>query len=628
LWLERGIVLVVAALLVFGPLALGGIGVLPFAVMQCLGILAMVLWCIRLWVGAESRLLWTPLCWAVLAFAGYAVVRYFSADIEYVARGELSKVLLYAGMFLVIHGNVYRQEHARAIALTLVFLAMGVSAYALYQYFTGDHRVWMFVSPYGNRATGTYISPNNLGGFLEMVLPLGLAYTLVGRFRPLTRIFIGYASLVIMAGVAVTFSRGAWLATVLSLAFLIVVLLLRRHHRLPAMALLLCLVVSGAVLIPRELAFKARLQETVGKQGKKIESNLRFDMWGAALRLWQENRLLGAGPAHFDYRFRAFRPESVQRRPDRVHNDFLNTLVDWGVAGFTLVLSAWGIAAWSAWRSWRYTSAKLSDLGGQTTSSRAAFVLGGAAALLAIFLHSGLDFNMHVPANALLAVSLMALVSSHLRFTTKAFWVRNNLAVRGVLSIGLAGISTFLALQVARQLPERTWLNLADAAPDFSTQQIDFLQRALECEPANFQTAYQIGEAYRIQSLEGGDNYRELGQEALRWYERSYTLNRWDGYAYLRYGMCLDWLDRSPEAEAYFWRAESLDPNGYFMVAHIGIHYAQLRNWAAAREWFERSLHLEWDDNQIARNYLQICDARLREDSQLTVPRTRKTAAP
>ena len=80
------------------------------------------------------------------------------------------------------------------------------------------------------------------------------------------------------------------------------------------------------------------------------------------------------------------------------------------------------------------------------------------------------------------------------------------------------------------------------------------------------------------------------------------------------------WQNRSGEAEPYFWKAEALDPNGYFMVAHIGLHYAHLRNWAAAREWFERSLRLEWDDNPIARNYLQICNARLMEGAAMVAP--------
>ena len=54
-------------------------------------------------------------------------------------------------------------------------------------------------------------------------------------------------------------------------------------------------------------------------------------------------------------------------------------------------------------------------------------------------------------------------------------------------------------------------------------------------------------------------------------------LNPFDGYNYLRYGMCLDWLGRHAEAEPFFSRADALDPNGYFTAANIGWHYYQTR---------------------------------------------------
>jgi Flp pilus assembly protein TadD len=89
-------------------------------------------------------------------------------------------------------------------------------------------------------------------------------------------------------------------------------------------------------------------------------------------------------------------------------------------------------------------------------------------------------------------------------------------------------------------------------------------------------------------------------------------LNPWDGYGYLRYGWCLDWLGRTAESAPYFDRAAQLEPNGYFMTANIGLHYVQTGDYAAAKPWFERSLQLE-GNNPIARNYLQIVISRMQE---------------
>ena len=77
--------------------------------------------------------------------------------------------------------------------------------------------------------------------------------------------------------------------------------------------------------------------------------------------------------------------------------------------------------------------------------------------------------------------------------------------------------------------------------------------------------------------------------------------------------MCLDWLDRPKEAFAAFNRAIQLDPNGYFNTAHMGWHYVQTGDYAAARVWFERSKRLQAQNNGISDSYLNIVQRRLLE---------------
>ena len=113
-------------ILVFGPLAFGGVRGIDFAIIQGLTVGVLLLWCARLWLSPRPQLLWPPICWAVLAFVAYAVIRYFTADIEYVARQEVLRVLLYAFLFLAILNNLHRQETTQVISFTLIFLAMAI----------------------------------------------------------------------------------------------------------------------------------------------------------------------------------------------------------------------------------------------------------------------------------------------------------------------------------------------------------------------------------------------------------------------------------------------------------------------------------------------------------------------
>lgn len=632
-WCERGILALVLAILVFGPLALGAVRGLEFSIIMGLTVGVAVLWVARLWLDPHPQLLWPPICWAVLAFTIYAIARYCTADVEYIARHEVLRVLVYAVLFFAVLNNLHRQESTQLISFTLVFLAMAIAGYAAYQFLADYRYVWRIPSLYPHRGSGTYICPNHLGGFLEMLLPLGLAYTLAGRLKPVTKIFLGYAALVILAGIAVTVSRGSWIATCLALLLFFTVMLFRRNHRLPALLLLGLLVGGGALYLPKSFFIQRRVQQLVSDKGK-VNDDLRFALWAPAWRMWRENPWWGVGPAHFDVRFHAYRPEEVQLTPDRAHNDYLNTLADWGIAGAALVASAWLLLAWGVAKTWRFVARSSSDLGGKSGSNKFAFLLGASLGLVAILVHSFVDFNMHIPANAILCVTLMALLTGQLRFATDNYWRRARVWTRSLATLVLLAAGFCLASEGWRQGSEFVWLERASSAPSFSLAQVEFLKHAFAIEPRNAQTAFALGEAFRHQSQEGGEyyegqegmDYRKLAQQAMNWFDRGMKLNPWDSRNFAGYGWCLDWLDRSAESGPYFDQAEALDPNNYFNLNSIGLHYLQTGDFAAARPWFERSLRLQWLDNPVAENFLALANARLLEAAtndvrtQLSVP--------
>src|SRR5579859_1560451 len=231
---ELGILALVLAILVFAPLAMAAVAAPEFLVVQGLVMAVMLLWALRIIFNPKIPFYWPPICWVVLAFALYAVARYLTADIEYVARLEMIQTLLYAFLFLAIVNNLTSKESAQIISFTMIFLAAGISCYAVYQFMTHSNRVWNMFSPYPGRASGTFISPNNFSCFLEMLLPLALAFMLAGRIRPLTRIFLAYTAVVMTAGLSMTFSRGGWIATAVGVFGLLAALLSHRKHRLPA----------------------------------------------------------------------------------------------------------------------------------------------------------------------------------------------------------------------------------------------------------------------------------------------------------------------------------------------------------------------------------------------------------
>ena len=223
-WCERGVLGLVLAILIFSPLALGAVRPQEFVVVQGLTVALLLVWGCRFWINPKHRLLWPPVCWAVLLFMGYAVARYFTAELEYPARQEMIRVLIYGFLFFAVLNNLHRLETTQIVGMTLIFLAMAISFYAIAQFLTDSDHVWHFVRPehYRKRGSGTFICPNHLAGYLEMVLPLGIVFTLTGRFNHVVKVLLCYASLVIFAGIAASISRGGWAATGITLAVLFI----------------------------------------------------------------------------------------------------------------------------------------------------------------------------------------------------------------------------------------------------------------------------------------------------------------------------------------------------------------------------------------------------------------------
>jgi len=586
---ERGIVGLVLSALVFSALATGAVRTLEFAVVEWLVAVSSLLWVARTWLEPHrNRLLFPPVGWFLLLFLGYALFHYVQADVEYTARREVLRLLLYALLFFVVLNNLHKSEWTQIALYVLVFTGAAIAIYGIVQVIVEAEHVWHFTRPeqYKGRGSGTFINPNHFAGFLGMLLPICLASVLTGRISQPMRILLGYSALLLLGGVAVSMSRGGWVSTSLALAAVIGVLGLRRQFRLRGI-LLTCIVFGliGAFLLKSDFA-QDRLRN-VNNPGTMGHVGSRAKLWWAAVDVWQEEKLLGVGPGHFDHRFPKHRPKELQSRPVRVHNDYLNTLVDWGLVGMMLAGLMLGTMLSGIIKSWKYSQRTSSDLSAKT-SNRAAFVLGSTVGLGAITLHSFVDFNLHIPSNAMLAATLAALLTAYIRFATERYWVAVRIPVRLFLTVVVCGASGLLIQQAIQQTREHTRLEASRSAESFP-KQVDGLKKALEIEPNNFETAGMLGEIHRRRAMDSNAGRRERSlKKAAVWLKEAIRLNRYDAYSHARLGMALDELGQADKAGENFAEADKLDPYGYLTVANVGWHKMHIGEYAKAKEYFER----------------------------------------
>jgi O-antigen ligase len=312
-WLARIIGALLIAILGTAPLVFGALRDQDFFWIQALGVCAGTLWLIRLWLNPRPVFL-PPIVWPLALFCIYGIVRWFTSDIEYLARKEVIRVLYYM-MFFVIALNHFQNIKLADVTISiLIALGMALSVYALRQYLTGTSVVWNQVRPsYAFRGSGTFIYPNHFAGFAEMLLALGFGYVFLGRLSKWLRIFLAYCLLWLVTGIYFSFSRAGWIVTIGGLLILLPVLFRNRRRQIVAFALCFVFLVGGLVWELRTRQITRRFTD-IGKIEPHSALNVRVGLWMSAYQIWQEQPLWGGGPGHFDERFRAYRTMWFQAR--------------------------------------------------------------------------------------------------------------------------------------------------------------------------------------------------------------------------------------------------------------------------------------------------------------------------
>ena len=614
-WLEQGILGLVGLILVLAPLLFGATGLDDFAILEGLTAFALVLWCIRFWTRSEYRILWPPIAWVVPVFVGYVIWSYTRADVEYVARVDMNRVLLYGALFFLVLDNLNRQEWTQILIYVMIFAGMAMSMYAVYQVVTQSHRVWGYPQPssYYGRSGGTFICPNHLASYISMVLPLAVAMTLMARVNTVLKVFLGYAALVMVAGLFVTYSRAGYAATGIGLLFFIGALFYYRQFRLAAIVALILILAPMVWLGTKSAVLQKRLHASFSPAGAFGDD--RFNIWPSAAAIWREHFWTGVGPGHFDVNYRPHRPQlmQLQARPYRVHNDYLNTLADYGVIGMGIIFTALAFFWVGVLRIWRFVR-RSNDIGSKL-STRASIVLGASAGMIGVLLHCIVEFNMHIPALAILFVTLMALVSGHWRFATDRFWIRAGAPMRVLASMITLVAAAWFTFNAVRTIREQRPLIKADAISELDEKHLALLRKAAAAEPSNPLTAYRIGELLRRQVFQGNPGYEKIGEEAIGWFDKTMALDKHDPHAFMGKGMTLDYLGRKDEAWGYFRQSLLLDPNSYYALAHFGWHLMQLHAWQRAQVYFLKSWDLRRPDNPMAVTYQAIAQRMLQEEN-------------
>ncbi|WP_406008852.1 O-antigen ligase family protein [Streptomyces sp. NBC_00637] len=190
----------------------------------------------------------------------------------------------------------------RVLAWSFVGLAGWQGAVGVHQFVTGSGASYQGENI---RAVGTF-GPQDVMGMATvvafgMICAVGLA---LGRTPVRQRVIAACSALALLVPLALSFSRGAWIATVLTCAVQLALAGPRRALKVGAVA-----AAAGVVLVGGFGVGSAMLQERVNsitqvRDAPDQSVTDRYTMWAAAVGMWRDEPLTGVGlkgfPEHRD----------------------------------------------------------------------------------------------------------------------------------------------------------------------------------------------------------------------------------------------------------------------------------------------------------------------------------------
>ena len=300
-----------------------GVSVIPAPVaIALLALLAcsLIVWLALLAQAPRRPMPTVPLLAALPAAAVIAAALGFAP-----VAGTLFITILAGGV--VWHAAILRFFDERGVRETIfgAFLASGAlaSIAAIVMAFTRTP-IGLWVIQHG-RATGTFVLPGELAGYLIVYIPLALALARIdARLRPLAVTGLACAAVAFV----MTFSRAGWAGLAAALAMLFV---LRGHERGKRSAL--SIIVGAAVVLAA--LFNAHHDPS--------ENFTRLSIWEASLRMVARFPFSGVGPFAFPDFYPQVRVPGGEPVALHAHDIVLTIAAETGLAGVAaLALGWWG----------------------------------------------------------------------------------------------------------------------------------------------------------------------------------------------------------------------------------------------------------------------------------------------
>jgi len=355
--------------------------------------------------------------WVPLSLHPYATFLFWLKSIAYVTLFALTLLLVNSKHRLVILGY--------ALVFSAVFQAFYGSIMTL-----SGLEYGFFVKKYAHLgcATGTFANRNHLAGYLEMVSAIGIGllmatsankdhgHTWRHRVRNLLLLLLSQKFLLrlmlAMMVIALVLSRSRMGNTAFFLSLLIaglttlVVLrsktdsvrkMFQSNDTRSAVVLITSLMIIDLCIVGAWFGVD-KVVDRISQSSAGHDAD-RLEVSRDTLRLLKDYPLVGAGGGSYHAVFPRYRSESIREYFSHAHEDYLEITADVGAIGISLLALVVLSSLWAALKALHRRRDRL--LRGMAFAS----IMG----ITALLIHSTVDFNLQIPANAATFMIILAL---------------------------------------------------------------------------------------------------------------------------------------------------------------------------------------------------------------------------
>lgn len=450
---DKGVFWALLALMAWAPLPLGSYRTAPAAVLVlcALMLLGAVAWCWRKQADAAwSRLaqfkwplgllaLFVVLVWLQTVPLPQALVAVLSPEAAAVQAGlpqqflslDVFQTRLYASLsvayvavFVAVLLTVRSKQRLEQLALWVVVVGVGQAVLGVVLFSLSAKYHVFFFEIHHTRVFGTFSYHNHFAGYMELCLSVGIGLMLARIGNPVrvsggwreraanalkfllsNKMLLRMLLVVMVIGLVLTRSRmgnAGFFAALLVVGG--VALLLTRRSAPAMMALVLSLVIVDLVVVGSWVGLERVVDRvegtmlTTAEGGSQESVEQRQDAAWHALDLVRDFPVVGSGGGTFYNTYLRYRTLS-KGYFNHAHNDYVELAADVGLVGLGLlgavVVLTFAVCA--------------STLAKRRSSLPRGMAFGVMMAMVALAIHSTVDFNLQMPANALQMMTVLAM---------------------------------------------------------------------------------------------------------------------------------------------------------------------------------------------------------------------------